>query len=63
MFVSRYIYTSLEKLAENFNKNYSILVDFLFYVFDRFSLDEKKNILRSCSLIKDKKKNIEEKTD
>ena len=53
MFVSRMIFDELEELAQNFNRNYSNIVDFLFYVFDRFDYDEKKNILKKCPLIKD----------
>lgn len=54
MFVSRMIFDELEQLAQNFNRNYSNIVDFLFYVFDRFDYEEKKNILKKCPLIKDK---------
>ena len=54
MFVSKKTYTALENLAQNFNKNYSIVVDFLFFVFDRFSYEEKKNILKSCPLYNEK---------
>ena len=50
MFVSKRIFNSLESLAQNFNKNYSIVVDFLFYIFDTFSFEEKKNILKSCPI-------------
>lgn len=56
MFVSRFIFNSLEKFSENFNKNHSIVVDFLFYVFDRFSLEEKQTILKNCPLMKDNEK-------
>ncbi len=53
MFVSKKIYEELDKLSKNFNNNYSIVVDFLFYIFDRFSYEEKRNILRACPLMRD----------
>ena len=64
MFVSKKIFNSLETLSHNFNKNYSIVVDFLFYVFDTFSYEEKKNILKSCPIYgsqedSDKNKEVE----
>ena len=59
-------YSKLEDLANSFGKNYSVAVDFLFYVFDTFSIAEKKNMLKHCDIgkkkVKDKKseKNKEE---
>lgn len=60
MFVNKFIFRSLEQLAQNFNHNYSIVVDFLFYVFDRFSYEEKVKILKTCPLRKDKVQEISE---
>ncbi len=54
VFVSNKTYVALDSLAQNFNKNYSIVVDFLFYVFDTFSYDEKRNILKACPLYNEK---------
>lgn len=61
MFVSKFIYQSLDDLSQNFNHNYTIVIDFLFYVFDRFSYEEKVNILKSCPLLKDKFQESKEK--
>jgi hypothetical protein len=40
-------------MAKNFNNNFSITIDFLFYVFDKFSLEEKKQILKICQFKSD----------
>ena len=64
MFVSKYIFRSLEDLSVNFNRNFSIVIDFLFFVFDGFTYEEKVNILKKCPLLKDKIQEREEaKTD
>ena len=63
MFVSKHIFNALEDFAKNFNKNYSIVVDFLFYAFDTYSYEEKKNILKSCPLNKDKVTTEKDVTD
>lgn len=56
MFVSRPIFQQLESLSRQyFNLNYTITIDFLFYVFDSFSYQEKVNILKACPLLKDQK--------
>ena len=59
MFISKPIFHSLENLAQSFNHNYSYVVDFLFYIFDRLSYEEKKNILKICPLMKDEKKQVQ----
>ena len=56
MFISKKTFSKLETLAQNFDKNYSIVVDFLFYIFDTYSYDEKKNILKACPLYKEREK-------
>lgn len=53
VFISKITYSKLETLAQNFNNNFSIVVDFLFYIFDTYSIDEKKNILKACPLYKE----------
>lgn len=59
MFVSKKINSHLESMAtKHFNQDYSIVVDFLFYIFDRFSYDEKKKILEQCPLMIEKRKKI-----
>lgn len=58
--MTKHIFTTLDHLSKNFNNNHSIVIDFLFYVFDTFSYEEKKSILKSCPLAKDKIKSEEE---
>ena len=63
MFVSKQIFQSLDNLSKNFNHNYSIVIDFLFYIFDRFSYEQKKSILKQCPLMKDKRADVKDNAE
>ncbi|MFV2016341.1 MAG: hypothetical protein ACC656_12985 [Candidatus Heimdallarchaeota archaeon] len=50
----------LEDLAQSFDNDFSIAIDFLFFVFDSFTYDEKKNLLKHCPVQKENKNTSED---
>ena len=41
----------LQGIAISFGNNFTITIDFLFYVFDTYSITEKSNMLRHCDIV------------
>jgi len=66
MYLIQATHKKLKEISKSFGYNFTMVVDFLFYVFDTYSYEEKKNMLKFCNITKegdkrkDKNKNEED---
>ena len=64
MYLKQATYNNLEDLSHSFDNNFSITIDFLFFVFDSYTFEEKQNMLKHFPIgTKSKKEEETKKTD